>query len=311
MKDEFKRPNMIQEFFVDLLGGLVPGILFVVASSIAVFPAINALINSCGDSGNIGNFYALLKDILSSSKETPNMIWVALFTLTFIISYIVGHLFYRQDPKIPDTQSFIKASKKKPKGVITDDEIRKWKRDSFACESPDDCQFPYEYLTDYLIARGHTHLADMITWNERNQQRSKTFINQIKIRLDYHFPEKYKRITRNEAHVRLATSTWYVGKILFWLSISGISIVVISFLIFTGINGTESSLKSIPEFFSRLAYPAFILALATFSVSKTENFIHYQRLREAFYVLELAYTAFMDDDKLKKRYLPKLCDDEE
>ncbi len=46
--------------------------------------------------------------------------------------------------------------------------------------------------------------------------------------------------------------------------------------------------------FPTLIAPVTMLVVAEYARVACEQFIHYQRLREVFYVLELAYTAFRD-----------------
>jgi hypothetical protein len=86
-------------------------------------------------------------------------------------------------------------------------------------------------LYEYLEKRGLTHLADIIKWRgyekDTHSLRSKAFINILKIRLDFAFPEKCGTIIRNEAHVRLKSSLWYMLLALQWISMIG---CVISFI---------------------------------------------------------------------------------
>ena len=87
-------------------------------------------------------------------------------------------------------------------------------------------QFPYQNLKKYLEIRGFDYLAKNIFWdadykdtsnesaNDKTKtvQRSKSFINKLKIRISYYFPNKTMNIIRNEAHIRLASSVWYATK---------------------------------------------------------------------------------------------------
>jgi hypothetical protein len=55
------------------------------------------------------------------------------------------------------------------------------------------------------------------------------------------------------------------------------------------------SLKSISIFLPFFIPPAFVLFTGEYIRTRIENFIHYQRLREIFYVLETAFIAFRGD----------------
>ena len=109
----------IHEFFVDFLGGLVPGILFVVASTVALLPAIWAIVTSISSEPDARSLGHVIYEMLSATKDTPNMIWIGAFIFVLILSYVLGHLFYRRDPKIPDVRSFLRISKQPPVSTRT------------------------------------------------------------------------------------------------------------------------------------------------------------------------------------------------
>jgi hypothetical protein len=124
----------------------------------------------------------------------------------------------------------------------------------------------------------------------RAAHRSKTYVNRLKIRLSFYFPEAYRRIVRNEAHVRLATSTWFVinaAKIFAWVGTAAAA-VASAILAYETLQTAAVALAVAPAFLTCL----FVCYGCHKGRSAIERFIHYQRLREVFYVLELAYTAF-------------------
>jgi hypothetical protein len=99
---------------------------------------------------------------------------------------------------------------------------------------PEDIQFPYSNLKNYLEARNFNHLFPYIKWDsrvilksgekntgeskrdevseEKDKSRSKSFINQLKTRIHFFYPESTFNIIKNEAHIRLASSMWYASK---------------------------------------------------------------------------------------------------
>jgi len=87
--------------------------------------------------------------------------------------------------------------------------------------SPKEVQFPYCNLSAYLSSRGFDYDEDTINWDcegedkskkatESNQKnRSKAFINKLKMRISFFFPEVLPTIIKNEAHIRFSSSIWY------------------------------------------------------------------------------------------------------
>lgn len=284
----------VHEFLIDFLGGLVPGILFTVAAFFAVFLPLHGMFLACcpeqSKSLDAYSLKELVSELLGKSANTPNMIWIAAFVFGLILSYVVGHLFYRRDPKEADKKSFRLISRSRR---AREESVESLRRD-YACANEVECEFPYAHFDEYLKARDHVHLLRLIPWVKDRTQRSKTYINRLKVRLAYYFPDKCRPIIRNEAHVRLATSTWYVGGALYWLSGAGLALacVAISIVCFRGF--CDSGWHAVSWALPILAGPVLVLSAAIYSRHSIEKFIHYQRLREVFYVLELAYTAFRD-----------------
>ena len=96
-------------------------------------------------------------------------------------------------------------------------------------------EFPYLYLKKYLVSRKLDDLAAVVTWGPEDanskQIRSKMSVNNIKIRLLALHPEKGKITIRNEAEVRLATSSWHASKALSIFSLGIILTVLIAYSI--------------------------------------------------------------------------------
>jgi len=290
----------IHEFMIDFLGGLVPGSLFIVGASVALLPPLY-LIFCLSNKSKAVSLTVYFDSILSSTQHTPNMIWILAFALFVAISYELGHLFFRRDPKNPDRASFEKLVKKEQekanKKKYTKKEYIERLKSELACTDKEGCQFPYVNLRDYIGKRGHCHLCPFVVWENDVTlfRRSKTFINLLKIRLKYYYPQKCSVIIRNEAHVRLASSSWYIAYTLRICSIIGVILVGFSILIDI-IAKITSEPYSI--YFPFLIPPILVLLAGEYIRTRIEHFIHYQRLREIFYVLETAFTAFRGKWKL-------------
>jgi hypothetical protein len=139
------------------------------------------------------------------------------------LSYVVGHIFYRRDPKTPDINSFLRLYHDWETKPNKEETIEKAFAVSENSIKKGDIEFPYDNMKYYLKYRGLTHLCDLVPWvpeekplencNTSNTiKRSKHYINVLKIRMAYLIPRKCGNITRNEAHVRLMSSIWYITK---------------------------------------------------------------------------------------------------
>lgn len=158
-----------------------------------------------------------------------------------------------------------------------------------------DVQFPYYYIKTYLNNRGLKYLGDHITWkgNENEdetheQNRSKMFINILKIRIKKESPRLFADVVKNEAHTRLISSLWYAVK---WISRLSITLIVFSPLIYFSFN-KEIKL----EIFITVEFLQFLISIIILiSITK---FFHYQRVREIVYVLEIAHEIETDNNSI-------------
>jgi len=332
-------PNVaIQEYLVDLLGGLLPGILFIIAFIISIFPPLYVIASFYTEEQSL---FELANSFFVSIQQTPSAIWLVLFLLFVLLSYVVGHIFYRRDPKTPDRKSFkrlakimkasyvhrisklgLRISNKKNLKLIRRLGLkiylyRHWNtcknfniyleqdlKENYGCTSVSNCEFPYPFYSEYLKKRGLKHLLKLSIWCEKKAfHRSKTFINILKIRLKYHFPEKFGTITRNEAHIRLASSAWYVSGISIYLGVIGFLIslalciqkVIIMKPTEFGIFYHEFLQKASSNLIA-LFLPLIITILSFYLKYNISKFIHYQRLREVFYVLETSFASFRTEE---------------
>lgn len=277
---ELRARFVAHDFFVDFLGGLVPGLLYLLGLGIAFVPIAAVLVSSQSSPD------ALAVKVLQATQNTPSTIWIAVFFVLVMVAYVVGHLFYRRTPKDPDQRSFKRLLEGEKKDKRSD---QAYLRSEYGCSTDGECEFPYAFLHEYLAKRGHYRLLPFVTWKENVDFRSKTYINILKTRLRYHFPEKCSEIIRNEAHVRLASSTWYVTRALRSFSMA-VVVSLVALLIYPGLEEGISGRSVIALFI----LPTAMIALAWVGKVRIEQFLHYQRLREIFYVLETSYIAFRE-----------------
>jgi hypothetical protein len=84
--------GLIREFFIDVLGSLIPGMLFTLVASTLVIASNACFLRAFGPQGEPPPTL----DVLLRSPLT----WLLL-----VVGYVVGVIFHRQDPKRPDQKS--------------------------------------------------------------------------------------------------------------------------------------------------------------------------------------------------------------
>jgi hypothetical protein len=285
---KFDSKNAINEYLIDLLGGLVPGALFMAGVVFALMPSLYISFASISEIKKCLSVNDILMISIELLKNASGSLWLIIFFVVTLFAYTVGHLFYRHDPKAPDKKSFVKIARKLQ---IINNEVE-LKR-ALACVSEEKCEYPYQYYAEYLHKRGLGYLTPLILWRDTSDYRSKAYINILKIRLKYFFPDKCAAIIRNEAHIRLASSTWYVSRVLTWLGLIGVVISLCSLITLkNGMFQGDSWGRVVGWSSIALLSPIMVVMISVFITSSILDFFHYQRLREVFYVLETAYTAF-------------------
>jgi len=316
----FEAKISIREFLVDFFGALMPGMIFLILFVVSfLFPVIffvQTLIcildKSQDTSGELIDV-----NYLEVIEKMPLGINVILFFLFLIFGYVFGTLFYRCDPKEPDYKSFLKIVKTfteenhlknwvvQVKYTKTDDikhikageVIKDPQKVDKSTVDISQVQFPYNNLKAYLLFRGRKDLADLIKWKVENQgkhelvnQRSKIFINALKIRLQFYFPEQCSTIIKNEAHIRLSSSMWYVSKSLKIFSSLGVLFAVLGGVPFYLLQ-KDLFTQNLLIFFAPLSLSILTFIFAWRIKIGIKKFFHYQRVREIFFVLETAHTA--------------------
>jgi hypothetical protein len=161
-------------------------------------------------------------------------------------------------------------------------------RSEVACDNETDCQFPYEYYNTYLIKRNETHLLEHVGWCYDESSRSKNALNKLKLKIQLIAHRDYNILVKNEAHIRMSSSSWYVSKTNMLMSV--ISLILIFFVIIINNNSccymNWSKLTDIKNIII-LFLPVLIFLFNIFIYRSVIKFLHYQRLREIFFVLQV------------------------
>lgn len=79
------------------------------------------------------------------------------------------------------------------------------------CCTEERCDFPYISYYKYLLKRDKLELLKLVSWTTPSS-RTKNQINDYKIELQTKVPNAYSIISRNESHIRMASSSWHVAK---------------------------------------------------------------------------------------------------
>jgi len=287
--------SILHDLYIELLGSLVPGLFTVIVGGTALLLALSTLHNfSLGSPMMPNGFSQWIGPVVGGIH------W-EFSTVILVSAYIIGAVFFRQDPKRPDTASalynWIRSSNDERRGLAVQGSpsqdqmpyLQRWLAYVFAKHYSKklglDTQFPYPHLRCYLKTRGLTHLSPLVPWCPEKQEtkgyRSKMFINLFKVRLLACFPEMSREIIRNEAHVRLATSLWYACGCLKWMALILLPVILPTFL--------KSEMRSTS--FLSTAFTGLLLGFCLVMRYQLRKCIHYMRVREVVYVLETGYLA--------------------
>ena len=301
-----RAPNPIKEFFVEFLGGLVPGVAFL----FAIFPAfvipMFSIMLTFFPFPEIQKLLCALSDkVVAQGNPLLISINIIIFLLIpamivfFCFAYIIGHLASRQSYKIVDDASLHWISRHYGKSSKAQPDI------SHAIignlnSSP--IEWPY-HIKEYLNKRGVQYLANIVPPDESGFiKRSKLYMNALKLRIHMVSSEGSAILARSEAHSRLTGAMWFISKIL--IIASTISLIIsfasglfsIFYLKGSSIAYKESgivyligsnSLNYIWVF--GILCPVFILVLNFLMRKGILRSFHFQRQREVFYILEVAY----------------------
>lgn len=315
--------RVVREFFVDVLGSLVPGLIFTVTAASLVRVSLLYIRSYAPGPPAIGNTTVL--EELWKALESGG-VWTII-----VMSYVIGCVFHRQDPKIPDqisaelvlrgiSKDELKRSEIQEVSPLASNDLTRWAKVHFylltafrnlrtngqtwlgwtphakpALDLPrawqlsrsSGAQFPYSHMKQYLETRALQHLAALVPWSgdrvETVGARTKMFINILKIRLHLFIPDLCVDLVRNEAHVRMMSSLWYAGRALRRFAL----LLLVPPIVLWPFN-TAVFWKDFAGF--SLLSASLYTAAFWLQRSIVKSF-HYQRVREVVYVLEMAYSA--------------------
>jgi len=298
--------DLVHEFIVDVLGILLPGTLFTVVVLVLLAASGVCFLNVFRV---VGKQELELAGVLGGLVNGP-YVWLLL-----IVGYVVGGTFFRQDPRGPDEKSIKWILSGSPRRDLRRFEVqtgafprKMWKngnswctpicgllgwstadrvgrKEAAAIAHSASAKFPYSQLKQALTARGFSHLAKLVPGH-----RSRVFINVLKIRLQLVAPDKCADVVRNEAHVRMMSSVWFAARTLSvfcWLSVLPVLAAVYSLCSEDGLSLRAAALSHDVMTFAGVFL--FVIVSTFWLRRHVESCIHYQRFREAYYVLEAAF----------------------
>jgi len=160
-------------------------------------------------------------------------------------------------------------------------------RSEVACDNEEECQFPYEHYDTYLSKRGELNLIKFVTWCENKDSRTKNAINTLKLKIQLKSKEAYNILVKNEAHIRMASSSYRVADMICSVLSVAIILIIIVLLVLFFFEKKFSIAMSIEYVIVILSMPVSVLLLNRFIKKSVIEFLHYQRLREIFFVIQV------------------------
>ena len=313
---------LMQSFYSEFFGTFVPGFIAVVsvASAFMVAAIYWGFVDKIDG----------LENFVEAMLDKPGLIsilssWLVLGVVC-AVSYAVGAIIYRRAPKIPDAIASYRQWRKtsdRERDLLAVDFSRLtkssdvkigiagwpfWKGDAIREKFGKQIDYPYPHLRQYLGSRGHRSLLKYVPWcsDLRNlhtsekmiQERSKTQINIIKQLVIAEGSSALSRdLVRNESHIRLLSSLWYIFRFLqelFTLFISLEIIFVVRYFVL-GLSVTSVPFRvtwSTPTSNMQLLTPFLVFAIGFFFVWFLKRNIvicfHYVRTREIVMALHAA-----------------------
>lgn len=157
------------------------------------------------------------------------------------------------------------------------------------CATARRCEFPYINYYKYLLKRNMPELLKYVDWYSEDN-RTKNRINALKIRIHIFVNEAYALMNKNESHIRMSSSTWHISKVL--LVMTGIMSVVFIVALLT--KKPWSSKDMVTAYYVvGAALPVLTFAMVLYLHCCITKYIHYQRLREIQYTLQI-YDQYED-----------------
>jgi hypothetical protein len=217
---------------VDFFGIIIPGILLIAMCALGFFMPL----------------LLIIMDILGVAinwQEALSKNTTLIFSTLVIFSYVLGYILRLSSPDELDRESAKIVIKQEKKFNLNFDEDG-WPYDLGNSTE----KYPYSKFRDYLQKRGHLELTEeLVTWCPDRDftegavwddvvhtdkspipktKRSKSAINEMKIKVRVQCPELSALIESKEGHIRLMAGTWTAFKF-------SITLVMITFLIVTAV----------------------------------------------------------------------------
>lgn len=254
----FKANVRLRELFIDFLGCLIPGLIVLsILSLLFVGISILFLTNlEVPDKSSIQTAIYIVDKVHNKLNLT---FWV--YVAIIACSYSFGFLLFRQDPKKPDYASYIRI-----RNLVYG--YNDWVIPKDEGLSPKEVQFPYSNLAEYLKHRGFDDLVDDIYWKDEKNRRSKAFINKLKTRILFYFPDSTFEIIKNEAHIRFSSSMWYGMKFI----ISALYVTLIIFLIIDK-NGHDVNLTIIAFLITVYIVTKFKSVISNYKIKERDKIV--------------------------------------
>ena len=221
--------SVIQDFYLEFFGTLLPGVIAVTSAVLL----------------GLGFYYYITGDVefVTAASRYAFGTWET-GLLYLAMSYVMGVIAYRRNPRTPDTISAhwqwrvtLKSSssdeverlavsfdpdKAIPRGVIGHLKFW-WNRERWILRHADhNIDYPYPHMRRYLYCRGLAHLAEYVPWCAgsgglafrglfEKGKCSKQYVNIIKQRLrNSGRSSLVLDMVRNECSIRMLSSFWYI-----------------------------------------------------------------------------------------------------
>lgn len=161
------------------------------------------------------------------------------------------------------------------------------------------------------------------------EERTKNKVNSLKIKIQIFASEAYALINKNESHIRMSSSTWHISKLLIIIALMASVVTFIplcvslrdnmdsthenvtstheiilsqkeDILSIQENNGDPNNMMTIPNCTIAFVAPFLMLLFVLYIKNRITKFIHYQRMREIQYTLQI-YEQCEDIIKTRER----------
>ena len=238
--------SLVQNFYIEFFGTLIPGIVAV----------------GCVFLLGLGFCYFVIPEV-ELIREIIRILFCTVGGMAFFltISYVMGAIAYRRTPKQPDAISSYRQWYVTARGSSRDEVGRlsvsfsnprvvpsglfEWlcfwfdRYHWILRKAGSSIDYPYPLMRKYLCCRGLKHLADYVPWCSGSGGAafkeefakgvcSKTYVNVIKQRLrGAGHANLVLDMVRNECHIRMLGSLWYVLTFVFRMLICSLAVAAV------------------------------------------------------------------------------------